>query len=123
MVTCEVINWKKEQFGFQSKHSFALKHPDVKFGQHEGTFTLTSSLEYDWAFFQHRAAESLDLPKSVICKTLAYLPSKKSVRLLHPGDFHFWRNWVFLGCPEECTPRNTKLGHLYIAVDYADCLR
>lgn len=123
MVTCEVINWKKEQFGFESKHFFASAHPDVKFGQHEGTFILTNSPEYDWAYFQHRASESLDLPKSVICQIFAYLPSKKIIRRLHPGDFNFWRTWVLAGCPGECPARNTKFGHLYIVVDFADCLR
>jgi hypothetical protein len=122
-VTCEVINWKKDEIGFESRQSFANANPDVKFGQHEGSFTLTSSREHDLTYFQHRAAESLDLPKSVNCKILAYIPSRKGIRLLHHGDFNSWRAWVLEGCPGECLARNAKVGHFYIAVDFADCLR
>jgi hypothetical protein len=123
MVTCEVINWKKEEFGFQSKQFFERAHPNVKFCQHEGSFIMTNSKDYIWEFFRHRAAESLDLPPSVICKILAYLPSKKGIRQLQSGDFPLWRTWVLEGCTGELAVRNTKFGHLYIAVDFADCLR
>ena len=121
-MTCEVINWKKEECGFASKVSFATSNPSVNFGQREGSFCMTSAKEHDLGYFQHRAAECLDLPKPVICTILAYQPARNSIRQLRAGDFVSWRDWVLEGCPGKC-PDRMKFGHLYIAVDFADCVR
>ena len=121
-MTCEVINWKKDVRGFPSKQSFETSNPTVNFGQREGSFWMTSSKEHDLSYFQHRAAECLDLPKPVNCTVLAYQIARNSIRQLRPGDFFSWRDWVLEGCPGEC-PDGTKFGHFYIVVDFADCLR
>ena len=121
-VTCEIINWKKDECGFASKQSFATSNPSVNFGQREGSFSLNSSKGLDLGYFQHRAMECLDLPKPVHSTILVYLPARKGIHQLRPGDFFSWRDWVLGGCPGE-RPARTRFAHFYIAVDFADCLR
>jgi len=121
-VTCEIINWKTSECDFASKESFASSNPKVNFGQRQGSFPLPIANEHDFGYFGHRVAECLDLPKPVNCKILAFQPAMHKIRQLRAGDYHSWRKWVLDGCPGE-PPRNTKFGHLYVAVDFADCLR
>jgi len=120
-VSCEVINWRKDECGFTSQVSFQSRHPTGNFGQPHGSFFM--SAENDFQFFQHRAAECLNLPKTVKSLIMAFQPLRNAVRQLRPGDFHNWKLWVLQGCPGEFRQSKTRVGHLYIAIDFEDCLR
>ena len=119
-VSCEVINWRKEECRFPSQLSFLSLHPTANFGQPHGSFIL--SAENDFQFFQHRAAGSLNLPKTVKTLIMAFQPLRNSIRQLRPGDFHNWKVWVLQGCPGDIV-EGTRFGHLYMAIDFEDCLR
>ena len=80
------------------------------------------NVQNDFQYFQHRAAECLNLPKTVKTLIMAFQPSREAVRQLRPGDFHNWKAWIFQGCPGTF-PEGTQVGVLFIAVDFEDCLR
>ena len=119
-VSCEVINWRKEECGFPSQVSFLAQHPTGNFGQPHGSFVLCA--EKDFQFFQHRVAECLNLPKTVKALFMAFQPLRNSIRQLRAEDFHNWKVWVIQGCPGDVR-QGTRVGHLYVAIDFQDCLR
>ena len=119
-LSCQIINWKKMECGLRSQVDFLTLHPNANFGQPHGSFVLNA--QNDFQFFQHRAAESLNLPKTVNALILAFQPTRNAIRQIRPGDFHNWKTWVLEGCPGQF-PYGTKLRELFIAVDFEDCLR